>query len=137
MAKGDSLFIVRSEEESGSLTADANVDLQCKADAIGCILLLDVDTLTGSSPTLDIKVQGLIPSAAKGSAVYADIPGCSFPQLTTSNDDTQHTLTIYPGVAETSNISVSQTLPQKIRIVLDTGGSSPVCPVTIVGYWQS
>jgi len=61
VGKGDNLFIVRSEAESGSLSADANVDLQCKADAIGCILLLDVDTLTGSSPTLDIKVQGLIP----------------------------------------------------------------------------
>lgn len=139
MSFSEAYFIVNAENESsgGSISADANVDLNLPPGAKGCVVLLDADTLTGSTPTLDVKIQGVIPLAAKdgSSAVYVDMPGAAFPQITTSNDNAARTLTVYPGIAETTNVSVSDALPAKVRFVLDVGGSSPVCPVTIVGWW--
>lgn len=124
------MFIVHAEADSGNLTADKNVDLTKPKWAKGMKLLADVDVITG---TLAIKVQELIPSAAKGSDVWVDLPGASFPTLSTTNDETAHSLTIYPGIAETANISVSDTLAQQVRVVLDI--TTGPAPITIVGYW--
>jgi len=134
-------FVVHSEAEDGDIAADANVDLQKPSPAVkGAMFLLDADTLTGTSPTLDVKLQALVWADAKDATtdVWVDIPGASFPQITTSNDNAARTLTVYPGIAETANVSVSDVLPQKIRVVLDLGGTdTPLAPVTIVGYWLS
>ena len=53
---------------------------------------------------------------------YFDIPSAAFAQKTgTGSDD----LTVYPGIAETSNETVSDVIPRDWRVVATLGGSSP------------
>lgn len=95
-------------------------------DHRGIKLYLDITAVTGSSPTLDIKLQ----SFDKLSEKWFDIPAAAFAQKTgTGQDD----LTIYPTVTDTANESVADLLPDTWRIVATLGGTDPVFTFSLGG----
>jgi hypothetical protein len=83
----------------------------------GVVLYLDVTAVSGSSPTLDVKVAGKDPASGD----YFDIAGAVFAQKTGVS---AASLTIYPGIAETANVSVSFVMPMTYRVIGTVGGSS-------------
>ncbi len=82
----------------------------------GIELYLDITAVSGTSPTLDIKLQGKDETSGK----YFDVPGAAFAQKTGTG---QATLTIYPGIAESANVSVSDILAGMFRFVATIGGT--------------
>jgi len=76
-----------------------------------------VTTAEAGTSTLDLKVQSY--NAASGT--FVDIPGASLAQMSATGTGT---LTIYPGIAETANVSVSDAVGRRIRIVVTLGGTS-------------
>jgi hypothetical protein len=84
----------------------------------GIKLYLDITAVTGTNPTLDVKLQ----SFDKLSEKWFDIPGAAFAQKTTTG---QSTLTLYPGSPETANESLSDVLPDTWRTVVTIGGTTP------------
>lgn len=78
-------------------------------------MYLDITASSGTTETLDVKLQA---KDAALSGVYFDIPGAAFAQAT---DTTNQMLTIYPGIAETANVSVSDILPRNWRAVATVG----------------
>ena len=85
--------------------------------ARGIVIYLNCTAVSGSSPTADCKIQGYDALAD----VWQDITSAAFAQVTAASTQT---LTIYPGVAETSNVTVSDVVPALIRVHSTIGGSS-------------
>lgn len=113
---------------SASRTASANSGDQNSGGAKGVHLVLDVTAVTGTTPTLDVKVQRK--DATSGQ--YVDLPGGAFAQKTgVSVDD----LVIYPGVAETANRSVSDVLSEEWRAVETIGGTTPDFTFSLAGSY--
>jgi hypothetical protein len=83
----------------------------------GVVVTLDITASGGTSPTLDVKLQGL--SAATG--VWADIPGAAFAQQTGA---ATIALTVYPGIGETANVAVNDVIPGAVRVDSTIGGTS-------------
>ncbi len=84
--------------------------------ARGFILTLDYTAESGTNPTIDVKVQvkdGL-------SSKYVDLAGAAFAQ---KNAVGTFILTVYPGVAESGNVSVSDIIPLTWRVVATVGGT--------------
>lgn len=101
---------------SAAQTATVNsVDI-ANINARGARLHLDITAVSGTAPTLDVKLQ------AKVGGVYIDIAGAAFAQKTGTGTDE---LVVYPGVAETANESVSDVLPRIFRAVATIGGATP------------
>lgn len=99
-------------------TATANSADQVNRFARGVRLFLNITAASGTAPTLDIKVQTKDPV----SGVYLDLPGAVFAQKTTTGSDD---LTVYPGVAETANETVSDALSRTWRVVATIAGTTP------------
>jgi hypothetical protein len=85
----------------------------------GVKLHVDIDSVTGTG-TIDCKVQGRDPV----SGTWVDITGASTGADTAGATE----LTIYPGIAETANVSVSDVIPRSWRVVATvvTGGTFSV-----------
>jgi hypothetical protein len=88
------------------------------SDRTGLMLFLNITGFSGTTPTLDVKVQGKDPA----SGTYVDMPGASFAQKVGTGSDT---LLIYPGVTSTVNRQISAALPNVIRIAYTIGGTTP------------
>lgn len=100
-----------------ALASGANNSPDQQALGRGARLMLDITAVSGVAPTLDVKLQSKDPASGK----YLDIPGAVFTQKNgVSTDD----LTIYPGIAETANETVSDTLSRVWRAVGTVRGSS-------------
>lgn len=85
----------------------------------GVKLYIDIDSVTGTG-SVDCKVQGRDPV----SGTWVDITSAS-----TGADGVGTTeLTIYPGIAETANVSISDVLPKHWRVyaTVVTGGTFSV-----------
>ena len=117
---------IRSSSALGATGATERVSSH---GARGIIIYMEVTAVSGSSPTLDCKVQGY---AALGD-VWHDITGAAFAQKTGTGSDY---LTIYPGIGETANEAVSDVIPQHIRVHSTLGGSStPTVTFTLGGVF--
>lgn len=103
---------------SASRTASANSDDFSHIGFKGVRLFLDVSAVTGTTPTLDVKIQ----AKDKLSGNYVDLTGAAFAQKTATGTDY---LTIYPGIAETANETVSDLVPNAWRAVATIGGTTP------------
>ena len=102
---------------SAAKTASFNgADVENKGHR-GLTLFLDVTAVAGTSPTLDIKLQAKDPTSGK----YFDVPGAVFAQMTATG---QAMLTLYPGIGETADVSVSDILPGLFRFAATIGGSA-------------
>jgi hypothetical protein len=126
MADSNTLFTVFS---SGAITATTNSNDQQNLGAKGIRLTLDITAATGTTPTLDVKLQ----SKDFVSGKYVDITGAAFAQKTgTGTDD----LVIYPGITSTANRRVSDVLPRDWRIVATVGGTTPSFTFSLGGCYQ-
>ena len=105
--------------ESKARTASANSTDLNNFGYRGVTLTLKAASKTGTSPTLDVKVQGK--DAITGE--YYDLHGAAFAQVTDNQANVVY-LTIYPGVAETSGQTVSDVLPKTWRVVSTIGGTN-------------
>lgn len=103
---------------SEARTASANSDAVSTFTAPGGVFFLNISAASGTSPTLDVKIQHKDPISGE----FVDVPGASFAQKTATGTDS---LTIYPGVAETANRSVSDILGDEVRAVATIGGTTP------------
>lgn len=103
---------------SAARTSTTNATALTNRYGKGVRLYLDVSAASGTSPTLDVTIQ----TQDAISATWIALPGAAFGQKTgVSFDD----LTIYPGVAETANETVSDHLGTTWRAVATIGGTSP------------
>lgn len=103
---------------SASRTASANSDDFEQIGFKGVRLYLDVSAASGTTPTLDVKIQ----AKDKLSGNYIDLTGAAFAQKTTTGTDY---LTIYPGIGETANEAISDLVPNTWRAVATIGGTTP------------
>ena len=85
-------------------------------NARGVRLFLNITAATGTTPTLDIKVQ----AKDSVSGTYHDLTGVAFAQQTTT---ASLDLVLYPGATVTANRSVSSPLPRTWRLVATIGGT--------------
>lgn len=113
---------------TGARTATANSTDQVNYSAKGLYLVLDITAASGTTPTLDVKLQGLDPVSGK----YVDIPGAAFAQKTTTNTSS---LVLYPGVTETANVQESHPLPLNWRAVATIAGTTPSFTFTLAGSY--
>jgi hypothetical protein len=113
-------------------TATVNgAEAEIPANAIGGRIYLRVSAASGTTPTLDVKIQSEDPTSGQ----WIDIPGAAFAQKTGVSTDE---LTIYPGVTVAANRAVSTILTHKLRAVATIGGTTPsfdftVCCCPVVG----
>lgn len=97
--------------------------------AKGIILFIDITANTGTTPTLTVKLQVKDPASGK----YVDLAGATTTAIdATSNGTTM--LTVYPGIAETANVSVSDIISRIGRVVATVGGTSSPTVTASVGY---
>jgi hypothetical protein len=99
-------------ENSGTLVVPDNKGIK------GVTVFVDVTAVSGT-PTLDITVQRFDPAAGKWLAIV----GAAFAQITTAAG--QVDLTIYPGIAETANRTVSDHIGVVWRVLSTIGGGTP------------
>jgi len=82
----------------------------------GVLLTVDITTITGTAPTLTVKVQEKDPASGK----YADLPNCT---TTALNSVATTVLVCYPGITVAANSTVSISLPKQWRVVQTAGGT--------------
>lgn len=84
----------------------------------GIILNINCSARSGTSPTLDVKIQGKDPE----SGTWYDVPNAAATQITA----TGHTsFRLGPGLAATAGVSANTFLPYSWRVVATVGGTSP------------
>ncbi len=110
---------------SAARTATATSERIRRAQGIkGLRFFLDITAASGTSPTLDITIRAYDPVGGDSH----DVPGAAFAQKTTTGQDM---LTIYPGIAETANESVSDVAPMEYEAVATIGGTTPSFTFTL------
>ena len=102
-----------------STVTRSSQDFQNREGHRGIRLYLDINGVTGTNPTLDIRLQG----KDRVSGNYVNMPGCTFPQKTASHADTTVSLTVYPGIGETNQETISDVLPETWRVTGTIGGT--------------
>lgn len=107
----DELF-TSAARSSGSHTSAA-VSI---AGNLGGRFYLVASAVTGTAPSVYITVQSL----DEGSDTFIDVPSAVSKTLAAAGSTT---LSVYPGIAETTNISVSDVLGEVIRVVASVAGS--------------
>lgn len=99
-------------------TATVNSADQQNSENRGVRLFLNISAASGTSPTLEVKLQ----MKDNLSGTYIDLPGSAFAQKITTGASS---LTIYPGIAETANETVSDIFTRTWRVVATIGGTTP------------
>jgi hypothetical protein len=102
-----------------TITADAEgvaVDTQGYGEAV---VILEVGAVSGSAPTLDVKIQ----ESADGSTGWADVSGKTFTQVTAANNSQKLKLDLKAKVGARERY---------MRAYADLGGSSPSFAVSAV-----
>ena len=105
--------------------ATYNSDSERAFGRAGVRIYLDISAESGSA-TLDLKIQG----KDQLSTDWVDVPGASFAQKSAVTS-TAVSLTLYPGIAETANETVSDMLPEEWRVVVVIGGTSVTMTFTV------
>jgi hypothetical protein len=102
---------------AAAVTSDGNgtgVDLQQLSGELA--IIADVSAGTGTSPTLDLKVQ-----ESDDNSTFTDVSGGAFTQVA--------------GSASVQKISLNKDeLKRYIRIAKDVGGTTPSFSVSVKGY---
>lgn len=114
---------------STSRSTTTNSSDMTNPGARGIWLVLNITAATGSTQTLDCKLQRKEEGV---SDVYVDLPDGAWAQASTAGSAE---LIVYPGVAETANVSVSDALTRTWRAVATFGGTSPVFTFSIAGNY--
>ena len=104
--------------DTGAKTATGSGATQTNFNARGAIVVFNVGTVSGTSPTCVFKLQG----SADGGTTWFDIPSAATPAISASG---VVALAVYPGVTPAANAAVSYPLPRTWRVVWTLGGTSP------------
>lgn len=89
----------------------------------GIKLAINLTASAGTSPTLTVTIQGKDPTSSGYYTILASAALSAF-ALTT--------LTVYPGITATANVSASDVLPATWRVAYTIGGSGgPTITATI------
>ena len=103
---------------SAARTTTTNSADQTNFNRRGARFFLSVTAASGTTPTLNVKIQTKDSIAGD----YVDLPGAAFTEKTgVTNDE----LTVYPGIAETANETVSDVLSRTWRAVATIAGTTP------------
>lgn len=113
---------------STTQTATFNGETQTNLESKGIRLTLNISAISGTSPTLDIKLQHRDPV----SLTWIDITDAAFTQKTATGTDD---LVIYPGITSTANRRVSDHLPKSWRVVYTIGGTNPSVTFSLGGCY--
>ena len=90
----------------------------------GGMFWLEVTAVSGTSPTLDVKLQGYDQDGADWVDLDDNVAGTgayAFAQKTGASKDQ---LTVYPGLTASGNAVCTGILPNQFRAVATVGGSS-------------
>ncbi len=94
----------------------------------GIWLFLDVTAASGTTPTLNVRLQRLDPA----SDTFVDVPGASFTQKTGIVTDE---LTIYPTMTAAANDIVREHIGEIFQWVAAIGGTSPSFTFSLGGQF--
>lgn len=106
--------LLASAVRTASGNSDDFINVACR----GIQLYLDITAVTGTTPTMDVKLQAKDPVSEK----YFDIPGATFGQVTGTG---QHVLTLYPGIDTSQTDASSSLIPRVYRAAYTLGGTTP------------
>lgn len=91
-------------------TSATHTNAACK----GVKVVVNIGTLTGTSPTLTVQIQGQDPASGTW---YTLLTSAALAAAGTT------VLTVYPGVATTANVAASDVLPRTWRVNVVGGGT--------------
>lgn len=111
--------------DTGAKTASFAGATQTNFNSAGATLLINMGTVTGTTPTLTAQVQG----SADGGTTWYNITGAVTPTINATGTTT---LVVYPGVAAVANAAVSSVLPRTWRLNYTIGGTTPSFTITNV-----
>jgi hypothetical protein len=106
-----------NEGPTGAQTASGNSS-DFNADSLEATWFLNVSASSGTTPTLDVKLQ--MKNLATGT--YIDVSGASFAQKTGVSHDS---LTLALGAGAVANRVVAQPVPPVYRWAWTIGGTTP------------
>lgn len=116
---------------SGALTTTTNSpDFDMSPGSNGLVLLLSITVATGTTPTLDLKVQ----EKDEINGIYIDVPGAAFAQKTGTGTAR---LVIHPAVTGSANVAISQIIGKTYRVVATVGGTTPSLTFTLTANYTS
>jgi hypothetical protein len=110
-----------SVEASSAKTATGSGAAITNHNARGVQLFVNVGTVTGTTPTLVVRVQAQDPVSSN----WVDIPGAATASITATTGTTPVLLTIYPGTTATANSVINLPLPRTYRLAWVVGGTTP------------
>jgi hypothetical protein len=111
--------------DTGAKTVSVAGATQTNYNAAGATIVINMGTVSGTTPTLTAQVQG----SADGGTTWYNIAGAVTPTI---NATGQTVLTVYPGVAAVANAAVSSVLPRTWRLNYTLGGTTPSFTITNV-----
>lgn len=116
---------VSTTGDTGAKTATVNGATQTNVSAKGASIVFNVGTVSGTTPTLVIKLQG----SADGGTTWFDLPNAVTASLVATGI---YGIQIYPGLAALAGSTTTGTtatvngaLPRTWRAVYTIGGTSP------------
>lgn len=111
--------------DTGAKTASFAGATQTNFNAAGAFILINMGTVTGTTPTLTAQVQ----ISPDGGTTWVNVPGAVTPSITASGTTL---LTVYPGVTPAANAAVSYPLARTWRLNYTIGGTTPSFTITNV-----
>ena len=116
--------------DTGAKTATGNGATQTNVGNKGAQILVNMGTVSGTTPTCVLKVQGSV----DGGTTWYDIPGATTASLIATG---VFGITVYPGIAVTAGgvttgttAGASGVLPRSWRMVWTIGGTTPSFTIT-------
>lgn len=120
--------------DTGAKTATGNGATLTNAGNKGVQVVVNLGTVSGTSPTGVFKAQGSV----DGGTTWFDLPGATTATLTATG---AYGIMIYPGVAVTagttttgSTATASMVIPRTWRMVWTIGGTTPSFTITNIQY---
>ena len=124
--------IVSTTGDTGAKTATFNGALQTNNNGHGITALLNLGTVTGTTPTLVAKIQGSLDSGT----TWYDIPGAATATIVATG---LYGIQVYPGAAAVAAVAtagticvVNQAVPRYWRVVYTISGTTPSFTLTNV-----
>ena len=91
---------------------------------IGAKFWLDITAVSGTSPTLDLKIQGYDQTGGDWIDLADNVAGTGAYAFAQKTGTGQDQLTVYPGLTASGNAVCTGIIPNQIRAVGTVGGSS-------------
>lgn len=107
-------------EASSAKTASGNGTTQTNFNARGVFLWVNVTAVTGTTPTLTVRLQW----SPDGGTTWLDVDTTNAQTASITATGTA-TLRVYPGIATAANAALNQPLPRTWRLAWTIGGTTP------------